>query len=55
MTIWYKIFIGFNGIMMLLSLSSKDLHSLVFFGFLFIAAILLSFRGDWTIKVEHKD
>lgn len=55
MTLWYKIFIGFNGLMMLLSLFSENLHSLVFFGFLFIAAILLSFRGNWTIKVEYKD
>lgn len=55
MTLWYKIFIAFNGVMMLIALHSENLHSLVFHGFLFIGTIIISLSDKKEIKVFLKD
>lgn len=55
MTLWYNIFIAFNGVMMLIALHSENLYSLVFHGFLFIGTILLSLHVKKEIKVALRD
>lgn len=42
MTLWDKIFIGFNGLAMLFYVISESQTPLIFHGFLLIAQILIS-------------